>query len=73
MVYGKYANYGLADQLLFTFNTSEYKLPKGVAFDYDDGGNKPTAQDKVKETRGTIQINYTAYIINKEVPDNVFN
>ena len=40
MSYGKYAEYGLADKVIFTFNTKDYKLPKGVTFDYDDGSKK---------------------------------
>ena len=38
--YGKYADYGLADKLVLSFNTKDYKLPKGVTFDYDDGSKK---------------------------------
>ena len=30
MTYGKYAEYGLADKVIFSFNTKDYKLPKGV-------------------------------------------
>jgi outer membrane lipoprotein-sorting protein len=70
--YGKYAEYGLADKVIFTFNTKEYKLPKGVTFDYDDGTKKTADKDKEKNTKGTVEINYTAYTINKGVPDSVF-
>ena len=40
MTYGEYAEYGLADKVIFSFNTKDYKLPKGVTFDYDDGSKK---------------------------------
>jgi hypothetical protein len=40
MIYGKYSDYGLADKVIFSFNTKDYKLPKGVTFDYDDGRKK---------------------------------
>lgn len=33
MTHGKYAEYGLADKLIFSFNTKDDKLPKGVTFD----------------------------------------
>ena len=48
MTYGKYANYCLPDKLVFTFNTKDYKLPKGVTFDFDDGAanNKPAEKNK---------------------------
>ena len=69
MSYGKYAEYGLADKIIFSFNTKEYKLPKGVTFDYDDGSKK---DDKLKNKKGKVEIDYKSYIINKGVPDSVF-
>src|SRR5215470_8184644 len=32
MTYGKYSEYGLPDKIVFSFNTKDYKLPKGVTF-----------------------------------------
>ena len=72
MTYGKYADYGLADKVVFSFNTKDYKLPKGVAFDYDDGTRKKEEGDKPKDKKGQVEINYSSYIINKGVPDTVF-
>jgi outer membrane lipoprotein-sorting protein len=71
MTYGKYAMYGLADKIIFEFNTKDYKLPKGVTFDYDDGRKKEPA-DKLKNKKGKVEINYSNYIINKGVSDKVF-
>jgi len=70
--YGKYAEYGLADKVIFSFNTKEYKLPKGVTFDYDDGAKKGEPKDKPKNKKGKVEISYSGYIINKGVPDAVF-
>jgi hypothetical protein len=72
MVYGKYATYGLADKITFRFNTKDYKLPKGITFDYDDGSKKETNPDKLKNKKGEVEITYSSYIINKGVPDSVF-
>jgi len=72
MSYGKYAAYGLADKVIFTFNTKDYKLPKGVSFDYDDGRKKAVPPDKLKNKKGKVEIVYSSYIINKGVPDSVF-
>lgn len=72
MSYGKYADYGLADKVIFTFNTKDYKLPKGITFDYDDGTKKDGAAEKLKNKKGKVEIDYSAYIINKGVPDSVF-
>ena len=71
MTYGKYATYGLADKIVFEFNTKDYKLPKGVTFDYDDGKKKEPA-DKMKNKKGKVEINYSNYVINKGVSDKVF-
>jgi hypothetical protein len=72
MEYGKYAEYGLADKVIFSFNTKDYKLPKGVTFDYDDGTKKKENTDKLNNKKGKVEISYSIYIINKGVPDSVF-
>lgn len=72
MTYGNYAAYGLADKVIFTFNTKDYKLPKGITFDYDDGSKKDKAADKLKDKKGKVEISYSNYTINKGVADSVF-
>lgn len=72
MSYGKYAEYGLADKVIFTFNTKDYKLPKGITFDYDDGSKKEEPADKLKDKKGKVEISYSSYTINKGVADSVF-
>lgn len=72
MSFGKYAAYGLADKIIFSFNTKDYKLPKGVTFDYDDGTKKKVAADQLKNKKGKVEIVYSSYIINKGVDDSVF-
>jgi outer membrane lipoprotein-sorting protein len=70
MSYGKYIGYALPDKVIFTFNTKNYKLPKGITFDYDDGSAKK--QETPAGTKGKVELSYSAYIINKGVPDGVF-
>ncbi len=71
MSYGKYASFGLPDKVIFSFNTKDYKLPKGVTFDYDDGSEKK--QDEgLKNKKGKVEITYAEYVINKGVDDAVF-
>jgi hypothetical protein len=72
MKYGRYATYGLADKVIFSFNTKDYKLPKGITFDYDDGSKKEQTPGKLKNKKGKVEISYSNYIINKGVPDSVF-
>ena len=62
----------LADKVIFSFNTKDYKLPKGITFDYDDGSKKKDDPDKLKNRKGRVEISYSSYIINKGVPDSVF-
>lgn len=71
MTYGKYLQYGLPDKVLFTFNTKDYKLPKGVTFDFDDGQNKPKPATDANK-KGSAEINFSSYTINKGVSDTVF-
>lgn len=71
MTYGKYADYGLADKVVFSFNTKDYKLPKGITFDYDDGTQEDETK-KLKDKKGKVEISYSNYVINQGVPDSVF-
>ena len=72
MNYGKWAAYALPEKALFTFNISEYKLPKGLTFDYDDGSHKTTDNSQVNSNKGTLEITYKDYKINRGLQDNVF-
>ncbi len=72
MTYGKYVDFGLADKVIFSFNTRDYKLPKGITFDYDDGSKKAEIPDTLKNRKGKVEISYSGYTINKGVPDSVF-
>lgn len=71
MSYGNYTQYGLPDKVTFSFNTKDYKMPKGVTFDFDDGENQKSAE-KMKNRKGKVEIVYKSYVINKGVSDAVF-
>lgn len=71
MNYGAFAEYGLPDKAIFTFNTKDYKLPKGVTMEFDSGEKKKEA-DKMKNKKGKVEITYSSYIINKGVSDAEF-
>ncbi len=72
MSYGKYMEYGLPDKIIFSFNTKDYKMPKGVTFDFEDGSKKKTADDKIKNQKGKMEISINNYIINKGLPADTF-
>src|SRR5574339_1250063 len=71
MTYGNYSSYGLPDKVIFSFNTKDYKLPKGVTFDYDDGADKKP-NDSLKNKKGRVEITYAEYLVNKGVDDAIF-
>lgn len=71
MTYGNYAGYSLPDKVVLTFNTKDYKLPKGVTFDYDDGSKKKP-DDTLKNKKGKVEITYSSYSVNKGVADQIF-
>lgn len=72
MEYGKFAEFGLPDKIVFIFNTKEFKLPKGMTLEYE-GGAKPQEQpNNTKDQKGKIEVKYANYIINKGVSDKAF-
>jgi outer membrane lipoprotein-sorting protein len=71
MKYGKYSEYGLPDEIVFSFNTKNYKLPKGITLDYDDGAEKNN--EKLQNKKGIVQITYTSYTINKGIDNKIFD
>lgn len=62
MFYGKYLSWGLPDKVIFHFNTKDYKLPKGITFEYDDG---TPVKDLPKNKKGKVEIVYNNYTVNK--------
>jgi outer membrane lipoprotein-sorting protein len=72
LTFGKFLSIGLPDKIVFSFNTQEFKLPKGVTFDYDDGSAKKKSSDSGKNQRGKIQIDYLSYSVNKGLSDSLF-
>jgi outer membrane lipoprotein-sorting protein len=70
MNYGKYINMALPDKINFTFHTKDYKLPKGLTFDFDDG--KKASGIKKNPTKGMAEITIKSYKLNKGVSDQVF-
>lgn len=69
--YGKYLEWGLPDKAVFLFNTKDYKLPKGITFEYEKGEKKK--ETTLKNKKGKVEITYTSYVINKGIDDKVFS
>ena len=69
--YGKWSDWGLPDKVVFSFNTKNYKLPKGITFEYE-GGEAPKPTEDMKNKKGKIEITYNSYIINKGLGEEGF-
>lgn len=67
MNYGKYADYALPDKVIFSFNTKNYKIPKGVTMEFDTDEPPPQA---IKNKKGKVEITYSVYTINKGFSDS---
>jgi outer membrane lipoprotein-sorting protein len=72
MQYGKFIQWGLPDKVVVTFNTKDYKLPKGVTFEYEAGEKPVTKEDALKNKKGKVEITYQSYQINQGISDAVF-
>ena len=71
MSYGRFAKWGLPDKIVFIFNTKDYKLPKGLALDYETS-SPATDKNAAKNQKGKVEISYSDYVINKGIPDSMF-
>ncbi|MBY0347798.1 MAG: hypothetical protein K2W79_06015 [Hydrotalea flava] len=72
MQYGRYSNLGLPDKVIFTFNTQNYKIPKGVTLEMDEPLTD-TDRKKMQQKNGKVEIDYASYTINKGLPQGIFN
>lgn len=74
MTYGAYTRYGLPDQLVFIFQAGDYKLPKGITFDFEGGAAPPpgTKPASGKNNKGRAELRFRKYVINQGVNDAAF-
>ena len=72
MQYGAYQQYGLPDKVIFSFNTKDYKLPKGITLEFEEETKPLTEAEKIKNRKGRVDLNYSAYTINQGLADAVF-
>jgi hypothetical protein len=72
MVYGKYKEYALPDNVTIFMNLKEFKLPEGITMDYNKAP-EPAQATPAKDTKGTIQITYLDYQINKGLSSSIFD
>jgi outer membrane lipoprotein-sorting protein len=70
--YKNYIAYSLPDKVKIFMDLKEYKLPKGVTMDYNDVLEKPNPAAAIKKQKGTIEIRYLNYVINKGLNDALF-
>ena len=71
MTYGKYIAYSLPDKVIFSFDTKDYKMPKGVTLETQSPQTQAET-DRLKNKKGRIEITYDSYTINKGIDDDIF-
>ncbi|TAF90810.1 MAG: hypothetical protein EAZ47_10705, partial [Bacteroidetes bacterium] len=64
LYFGKYAQLGLPDKVIFSFNTKDYKLPKGITLEFQDT-KQQSDLDRLKNKKGKVEISYKNYVVNK--------
>lgn len=72
MQYGNFRQYALPDKVIISFQTKDYKLPKGVTLEFSDGDKPKTEAEKLRNKKGRIEITYASYTINKGIAESVF-
>ena len=72
MQYGNFRQYALPDKVVISFQTKDYKLPKGVTLEFSDGVKPKTEAEKLKNKKGRIEITYANYTINKGIAESIF-
>ena len=72
LAYGKYEQYALPDKVTIFMDLKDYKLPEGIAVDYNTVSTPANPDKKVKSQKGSIQISYLKYAINTGLSDDVF-
>jgi hypothetical protein len=70
--YGRYASLGLPDRVVVSFDTKDYKLPKGVTFEYEAGDKPQEKEGREKNRKGKVEINYTSYQVNLGLTEAAF-
>ncbi len=70
--FGNYIPYALPDKVTIFMDVKDYKLPNGLAMDYNDELDIAEKAKKEKATKGTIQITYLKYTINTGLDDDLF-
>ncbi|TAF53473.1 MAG: hypothetical protein EAZ62_04470, partial [Sphingobacteriia bacterium] len=70
LVYGKEAALGLPSKVVFSFNAKDYKLPKGITLEFDDGD--AAAKEKMRGKKGRVEISYSTYRVNQGIADAIF-
>lgn len=69
--YGRYMAQSLPDKVTFIIDVKDYKMPKGMTMDYDDGTH-PDLPLAGKKKKGRIEIRYLSYVINQGLSDSIF-
>jgi len=62
----------LPSSMVFSFSIDKSVMPRGFEIETDSETRK-TVSDSTKTKKGTVYLDYSNYIVNKGIPDEVFN
>ncbi len=66
--YGNWTRYALPESIVFSIDVKKYKIPKALAADIN---NYKKSNEKASN-KGTITLQFSNYLVNKQLPANIF-
>lgn len=70
-IFGNYSKYALPDKIIVKVEVGKFKVPKMMSVDLNKK-SKPKEDPNIKQ-KGTIELNFSNYLINRKLSDEVFN
>ncbi|HSD63729.1 MAG TPA: hypothetical protein VLB50_08015 [Ignavibacteriaceae bacterium] len=70
--YNDDTGYPLPSSMVFAFNVRKMELPEGITGDVNEMNKGKEKQNKSDTTEGKVYVTYSNYIVNGNLPDNVF-
>ena len=70
--YGANINYPLPAKIVFSFNVDKMNIPATISGETNTEKSDKKKKSSDSRTKGQVIVNYSNYIVNKGVPDSIF-
>ncbi|MFZ1517414.1 MAG: hypothetical protein WAU11_01490 [Ignavibacteriaceae bacterium] len=70
--YGANINYPLPSKIVFSFNVDKMNIPATISGETNTEKSDKKKKNSDSRTKGQVIVNYSNYIVNKGVPDSIF-